>query len=192
MKKKELQNKKRNELLALAGSFAVRGRHKMKKAELIDALAAAGRKKPRNAKVQESVVHTEPDRQTKPSHAQPRSAKKAGKVRPPAGRASFGASSVQTTIKLIARDPFTIYCYWTVSPESSALRSGSSTVLRVHDITGIQFFGTNSNHSFDLALADRQGNRYIRVPYPDRTYCVELGVMTDAGYRCGAIVKCCV
>ena len=56
--------------------------------------------------------------------------------------------------------------------------------MRIHDITGIQFFGNNALRSLDIPISERSGNRYIDVAEPGRTYCVDLGVVGDFGYRC--------
>ena len=69
------------------------------------------------------------------------------------------------TIVLIPRDPYTAYAYWEVThdrieKETSRFGRNSSLVVRVYDITGISFDGTNANAYLDYEISSRVGNRY--------------------------------
>ena len=90
---------------------------------------------------------------------------------------------------LLARDPWWLFAYWELTPTSRirALRSlgeeaeGAVEVLRVHDVTFIDFTGDNAWSSFDIEPTPGTERWYINVWKPGASYCVELGVRTPAG-----------
>ncbi len=180
-----MQQMKRDELLKLAGSLGIPGRHKMKKDALVAAISAAqkeGTSAPAKKAAGRSSTGTSRKKAKKSAAPKKQPAEPAPKAVQPVPE--IPRAYIQTTITAMARDPLCIHCYWQISPASAALRPEGRTVLRVHDITGIQFYGNNSHDSFDLAFTGRQGSRYITVQEPGRTYCVEIGLITDEGYRC--------
>ncbi len=94
-----------------------------------------------------------------------------------------------TNVTLITRDPHWIYAYWDISSESfskanQALgKSGSDAILtlRLHDVTLIDFNGSNANHSFDVEVDPNTNNRYINLWSDNVSYCAELGLKTQSG-----------
>jgi hypothetical protein len=54
-------------------------------------------------------------------------------------------------------------------------------VLRVYDVTGIDFNGNNALSSFDCSLGTHADQWYINVPSANRTYCVDLGRLLPDG-----------
>jgi uncharacterized protein len=96
----------------------------------------------------------------------------------------------ETKIVLMPRDPFWAYAYWEITEETfGAVRSKygkdaidkSKLVLRVYDVTGIKFNGSNANRYFDIALIPFAENWYINVPEADRSLCVDLGLLLPDG-----------
>lgn len=90
----------------------------------------------------------------------------------------------RTHCVLIPRDPNFIYAYWDYTREdfdriSNQFKSdsgGSQLILRVYDITGIKFNGSNANHTWDLEVGYSTKNWYIQVWQDNADYCVEIGL----------------
>lgn len=93
---------------------------------------------------------------------------------------------------LMVKDPYWLYAYWEVTAtkldEISALVGtdlweSSRTILRVYDVTGIDFDGNNALSSFDCSLGAQSEEWYISVPSANRTYCVDLGrILPDGSF----------
>lgn len=94
----------------------------------------------------------------------------------------------ETRIVLMVRDPNWMHAYWEVAQtkkqevESRARASWPSLrkVLRVYDVTGVRFTGSNAHRFFDIDINDFASNWYLQVG-PDRAWCVDLGVVTASG-----------
>ena len=92
-------------------------------------------------------------------------------------------------IVLMVRDPYWIHVYWDVSGQS--LREakvafgdewdGVHTVLRVYDVTGVDFDGGNAHSHFDIEAGGGATNWYINSQVPGRTYCVDIGLLSPSG-----------
>jgi len=93
----------------------------------------------------------------------------------------------RTHCVLIPRDPDFIYAYWDYTQKDiDRLRERSRSqdgdlqlVLRVYEITRINFNGSNAKSSWDLEVGNSKKNWYIQVWQDNADYCVELGM------RCG-------
>lgn len=93
-----------------------------------------------------------------------------------------------TRIVLQVRDPFWMHAYWEIAEDMAQnLRrqlgeelDRSQLTLRVHDVTGVTFDGHNSVRSFDKEVHPFANNWYINVEESDRSYCVDLGLVTGA------------
>jgi hypothetical protein len=93
-------------------------------------------------------------------------------------------------LALMARDPHWLYAYWeitatrqeeftrTYGPEAW---SSTHPVLRVYDVTGVDFNGNNANGFIDIHLRDEIDSWHIEVGEPDRSFCVDLGRMFQDG-----------
>jgi hypothetical protein len=87
------------------------------------------------------------------------------------------------------RDPYWIHVYWDVTRETLAKAQEAlgerwheaRSVLRVYDVTGVEFDGTNANSFFDIEIAGGASNWYINVQVPNRAYCVEIGLLSVTG-----------
>ncbi len=92
----------------------------------------------------------------------------------------------------MVRDPYWIFTYWEITPESlqrARRRLGdegdrSKITLRVYDTTGVVFSGENANSHFDIAVTGDADNWYINTGWPNRSYCVDIGLLSPRGeYR---------
>lgn len=91
-----------------------------------------------------------------------------------------------TKILAMTRDPYWAFVYWEINHEKRRelgmlQQHQLRMVLRVHDVSGIDFNGNNANKSFDIDVNDYTNNWYIQVPEPNRSYCVDLGVFDEKG-----------
>jgi len=91
---------------------------------------------------------------------------------------------------LLARDPNWLYAYWEISATKQVefitkygpeAWSSTRPVLRVYDITGVDFDGKNALSYMDIRLSEEADSWYIEVGRPDHTFCVELGRMFNDG-----------
>ncbi|MFH1797937.1 MAG: DUF4912 domain-containing protein [Candidatus Omnitrophota bacterium] len=95
-----------------------------------------------------------------------------------------------TRLVLIAKDPFWMYAYWEVTPNSlESLKSvlteeqkqRAKTILRVYDVTLIDFNGMNANSYFDVEVGNNSDNWYINLWHNDVSYMAEIGLKIDDG-----------
>jgi len=90
----------------------------------------------------------------------------------------------KTQCVLMARDPNFIYAYWNYSQADldqvrNKLRfesDESQLVLRIYDITLVNFNGKNANHTWDLDVGFTAKNWYVHVWQDNAAYCSELGL----------------
>jgi hypothetical protein len=93
------------------------------------------------------------------------------------------------SIVLMVRDPYWIHVYWDVHEQS--LREakvafgdewyGVQTILRVYDVSGVDFDGGNAHSHFDIEVSGGATNWYINSQVSDRTYCVDIGLISPSG-----------
>ena len=99
------------------------------------------------------------------------------------------ASYGDDRIVLLIRDPYWVHVYWDISRETLLRAKGvlkdewydARSILRVHDVTGVDFDGDNSNSHFDIVLEGGATNWYINTHVPNRTYCVDIGLLSRSG-----------
>ncbi|MFQ5431449.1 MAG: DUF4912 domain-containing protein [Nitrospinota bacterium] len=92
-------------------------------------------------------------------------------------------------VTLLVRDPHWIFSYWDMNDDtpgrvahSHGIDAGHcDTALRVYDVTGLDFDGTNGQICFDLGVGGMTGSYYINVPSDGRSYCVEIGLKDGQG-----------
>jgi len=95
--------------------------------------------------------------------------------------------SPRTHCVLIARDPNYVYAYWDytqqdidrVLKELGSKAVDSKLILRVYDITQVDFNGSNANHSWDINAGYTTKNWYIQVWQDNAIYCAELGIRCE-------------
>ncbi|MDP8252999.1 MAG: DUF4912 domain-containing protein [Candidatus Kaelpia aquatica] len=94
----------------------------------------------------------------------------------------------EDSLALLVRDPWWLFSYWEIRGqlwEDTRLRCGSSgykEVLRVYDVTGVEFKDSKSYNSyFDIELTPFIECWYINVKDSGRSYVAEVGLRTDSG-----------
>jgi hypothetical protein len=91
------------------------------------------------------------------------------------------ASYNDNHIVLLVRDPHWLYAYWDFNGEhfskaQNQLGSSDATlILRVFDVTYVEFNGANAWSSVDVELTPFATNWYVSVPQADAAYCAEIG-----------------
>ncbi|MBN1794988.1 MAG: DUF4912 domain-containing protein [Candidatus Omnitrophica bacterium] len=93
-------------------------------------------------------------------------------------------------IVALVRDPWWLYAYWEITQTryneiAAAIRAKgdevSHSLLRIYDITGITFDGGNANSFFDITLSGMANNWYIHVGQPNRSWVIEIGLLSTSG-----------
>ncbi len=87
-------------------------------------------------------------------------------------------------------DPDRLYVYWEVTDEAIAaarerLGTGGASAwlnLRVYDVTGRIFDGTNARSYFDHRVERHDRQWFFTLARPGTTACVELGLKSEEGY----------
>jgi hypothetical protein len=225
MKKKDLLSASKKKLMETAAKLRIRGRSKMTKGELANAIVRAGdapatprrkgaksgagkpsevraerparrRKGPiregmlirRSWREQQAVVQ-HAKYQTKLARA-PRPAAVPEPSKAPTPEAEeLPPAYGENRIVLLVRDPYWMHVYWDISrgallQAKKTLKeewSDAKSILRVYDVTGIDFDGTNANSALDIEIGGGADNWYINTGVPNRTYCVEIGLLSPSG-----------
>jgi hypothetical protein len=93
-------------------------------------------------------------------------------------------------IVLMVKDPWWLYAYWEIQPSTErSARSqllphevaGLQSILRVYDVTGIEFPSQSAHRSFDISLSGLATNWYIHTDAPNRSFIVDIGLLTKSG-----------
>jgi len=102
----------------------------------------------------------------------------------------FPAGYGDNRIVALTRDPWWLFTYWeirkdkeddTVKKIGDAGEGAEKWVLRVYDVTGINFNGRNAVSYFDIELKGLASNWYVNVNSPDRAWVIEIGIVTKKG-----------
>jgi uncharacterized protein len=92
-------------------------------------------------------------------------------------------------IVIMTRDPWWIFAYWEIAqPKEGEVRNQIAqkglfpikSILRVYDVTDKSFNGKNANTYFDIDLTGRANNWYINVGAPNRSWIVDIGILTNS------------
>jgi hypothetical protein len=94
-----------------------------------------------------------------------------------------------TQVTLIVRDPHWIYAYWEIAEDTlreTRRRLGpvfvqSSFILRMYDVTAVDFNGKNANQSFDIETGSQARNWYVNLWCDNVSYCAEIGLRRPDG-----------
>ena len=94
----------------------------------------------------------------------------------------------ETRLVLLVRDPEWIYMYWDVADADREVigmlpeRFMDALVVRLHDISGVEEFnGVNSLAWYEIPITGGALNWYVHLPYVDREWLGELGVLNEQG-----------
>lgn len=205
MQKRELIKKTKQELMEIAGKIGLIGRSRMKKEELALSLSALLKKKEPAAVEKKPVIAKKAKVPVKEGVAAvPAAAGKAegwqekvedtkfylgaegkGVVTAEELPESYGDNKVV----LMVRDPHWAYVYWEINSRKVAEARGrlksefdqSKLILRVYDITGIEFSGFNAHSFFDIEIPNVLGNWYVHLGRPNRTFCIDIGYRNQEG-----------
>jgi hypothetical protein len=85
----------------------------------------------------------------------------------------------ENNITLMTVDPNKLFTFWEVREDTLAMHEGNLNV-RVYDVTGVEFDGTNANSYFDIAVNERIGSRYIDVS-PEKEFITDIGIIYFEG-----------
>jgi hypothetical protein len=220
MGKQNLKEKTKLELLSLAATLKISGRHKMTKEALMVFIQKALQRieakkagkpaatKEKAASKKERVNSAEKSARKKTVAQQSHTDKGFLEKRwqEEVERAKFELSPLppqkescypqelpsvycETRITVMVRDPYWAYAYWEIEPEKlEELKrtigkdaQQAQIILRVYDITDIEFNGANAHRYFDIEITNMANNWYINLGAPHKTFCVDLGLKTTTG-----------
>jgi len=202
MKKTELVKKTRQELMEIAREKGLAGRSKMKKEELVSSLSSLLEAKPAAKKKQEKA-RVAPRKKERAAVA-PTPAGKAETWQEKIEDTKFYLGAEEkgfvteeelpvgygdNKVVLMVRDPHWAYAYWEINSRkiAEAKRKLSSAfdesrlILRIYDITGIDFDGENAHSFFDIEIPNVLGNWYVPLGRPNRTFCIDIGYKEKGG-----------
>lgn len=104
--------------------------------------------------------------------------------------ADIPASYGKTESYLLPKDPAWLFLFWEITSETidyiksqyGDLLSAAKTVIRLHDVTGVNYFdGANAVKFYDMPVIFEAKSWYINVPASGRTYVADLGYVTPDG-----------
>jgi hypothetical protein len=109
-------------------------------------------------------------------------------VEPPREHIPWGYGRDRVTAMPV--DPDRLYVYWEVTDDAmAAARRGLGAAgesawlnLRVYDVTGRIFDGTNAHHYLDHRVERHDRQWFLTIGRPASTACVEVGMKSSEGY----------
>lgn len=213
LKKEDLKELKRQELMRLAAQKGLKNYFTMTKERLIKALSALFepakklRKKPFRKELKKIPQEIKLQEIKKIAKAGVSEAKEKQAVEEPKFYLDATPDAyLQPCIKesefnippgygdnrvvLMVRDPWWLYAYWEISPQieqqvkskiSHANSMMDKSILRIYDVTDVDFNGENANRFFDIVIVDNATNWYINTGVPNRDWCVDIGILDREG-----------
>ncbi len=93
-------------------------------------------------------------------------------------------------ITALVRDPDSAYLYWEITDEGIAgarTRLGPAGAhgwcnLRIYDVTGREFDGTNANDYFDIRVDRADREHFVMVRRPSTSMSAEIGIKSQEGF----------
>ncbi|ABR30208.1 hypothetical protein SU69_01765 [Thermosipho melanesiensis] len=86
---------------------------------------------------------------------------------------------------LMPVNPNWLHAYWDYTKETfetlNKLPKEYRIVLRIYDVTFIEFTGNNAHRTFEIRITPNMRNYYINVPIPNADYLAEIGYITPDG-----------
>ncbi len=86
----------------------------------------------------------------------------------------------ENELLLMEVDPSIVFVSWEIKPEDIAGEAGK-LALRVYDVTGIDFDGTNASSFFDISLRNRADSKFIDIKMPGRDVIMDVGLLDPEG-----------
>ena len=173
-----LRDKAREDLLALAKQKNIRGLSRMTKAQLIQALMPLTTPKKGKERAASGIIV--PEAAPKPSLPRPRLMRSYEAL-----PENYGV----TELILLPVDPHWVHAYWEVTPQtlSGVLTPlGLDTthvryLLRIYDVTAIEFNGKNAHSFFDLPVELSARNWYVNLWSSEKSLVADLGFLLPDG-----------
>jgi hypothetical protein len=190
MTREELAEKTKKELTEIAKSFGIKGISKLNRDDLIEHILLLDPPFSANPKLQDDIAqHLENALGgDNPLYTQPLLPEHLIGVAVFDPEHQIPPNYNDTRMILMVRDPYWLYTYWNVNAHTkSQIAAGSRNfeelqlVLRVYDVTDLKFDGAHSNYYFDINLNHYTNNWYINVAQPHRSFCVDLGYISENG-----------
>ncbi|HYH02766.1 MAG TPA: DUF4912 domain-containing protein [Bacillota bacterium] len=191
MTREELAGKNKKELTEIAKSFGIKGISKLNRDDLIEHIMLLDPPFSANPELKDEISqHLETTLGVNnPLYTQPPLPEHLTGVAVFDPEQFIPPDYNDTRMILLVRDPYWLYTYWNVNSQTKEqiVYGGRKfedlpLVIRVYDITDIQFDGTNSNYYFDINLNHYTNNWYINVAKPNRSFCVDLGYIGENGH----------
>ena len=208
MDRGKLRKTKKDKLVLLARRSNVRNAHFMSKERLIDVLMRLNVKKTRGKKTLKARTRAQKvisQIKTLPQHRlrdrqipiQPMEQQKVEETKYYLGpwpeykkqeEFNFPYGYGDNKIVIIVRDPWWVFAYWEIAQhkenevKSQIGQKGLNpvkSILRVYDVTDIDFNGKNAHNFFDIDLTGLANNWYINVGSPNRSWIVDIGILAD-------------
>ncbi|MDA8100131.1 MAG: DUF4912 domain-containing protein [Nitrospiraceae bacterium] len=100
--------------------------------------------------------------------------------------ASLPGEYGEERIIMLPRDPEYAFAYWEIPQERidrerALLGHDSRLCVRVYDITGVHFDGSNATAYFDQDVYEHVGSWYFNLQRPGRSFCADIGLRTSDG-----------
>jgi hypothetical protein len=190
MTREELAGKTKKELTEIAKSFGIKGISKLNRDDLIEHIILLGPPFSANPELNDDIAkHLETALgEDNPLYTQPPLPEHLTKVAVFNPEHEIPSNYNDTRMILMVRDPYWLYTYWNVNTDTkSQIAAGGRNfeqlqlILRVYDVTDLNFDGTVSNYFFDINLNHYTNNWYINVAQSNRSFCVDLGYITENG-----------
>lgn len=77
-------------------------------------------------------------------------------------------------------DPSVAFVSWEIKPDDISGEAGN-LALRVYDVTGIDFDGTNANSFFDISLRNRADSKFFDIKMQGRDIIMQIGLLHPDG-----------
>lgn len=190
MTREELAGKTKKELTEIAKSFGIKGISKLNRDDLIEHILLLDPPFSANPELKDEISqHLETTLGVNnPLYTQPPLPEHLTGVAVFDPEQYIPPDYNDTRMVLLVRDPYWLYTYWNINSQTKEQIALSGKkyddlqlVIRVYDVTDIQFDGTNSNYYFDINLNHYTNNWYINVAKPNRSFCVDLGYIAENG-----------
>ncbi|OGW55162.1 MAG: hypothetical protein A2Y81_12235 [Nitrospirae bacterium RBG_13_43_8] len=85
----------------------------------------------------------------------------------------------EDSIALMTVDPRKLFIYWEVTQETFKKHKGTLNI-RLYDVMGIEFDGTNAKSCFDIVVNTGIGNLYL-VVNSDKEFIADIGMVDSSG-----------
>ncbi len=191
-----LKKKLKKDLLDVARELKIKKLYSMKKEELINKIIEV--EKAKQIPYADNAITNKIDQDSKPSSLEfTKNSKSNGHKKKfetvelktfeepkyPGERFEIPHKYNETKIVAMVRDPKCIFVYWDINSEQYKMfdLDSKKLFLKLYDITGVDFDGSNENSHSTIELIENVENWYINLSESNRDYCVEIGFFNENG-----------